>query len=124
MTEDREYAHEIYPHPGEDDTRPLAVDVPYLYARALGYEPSESWHDALTSDDITLRRLAMNRTMLLLAAREIALIADALAQGLAGDEAWKWAEERANEESGEWIWERAVHYGVNPEAIKPYSLGA
>lgn len=119
---DRKYAHEIYPHPQYGLVRPLAEDVPYLYARALGLEPGDSWHDALDSKDNARRALAMSRTNHLVAAREIALTADALLQGLSGDEAWKWAQERANEGSGEWIWERAVHYGVDPEAIKPYPL--
>lgn len=121
---DRKYAHEIYPHNPDGIVRQLAEDVPYLYARALGFEVDDSWHDALSSNDDARRALAMSRTNYLVAAREIALTADALLQGLTGDEAWKWSQERAEEESGEWIWERAVHYGVNPDLIKPYPMGA
>lgn len=33
----RRYAHELYPHE-EGTIRPLEVEVPYLYARALGLE--------------------------------------------------------------------------------------
>ena len=32
----RRYAHELFPHPDECEVRPLAVEVPYLYARAIG----------------------------------------------------------------------------------------
>ena len=34
----RRYAHEIYPHAALDEIRPLAAEVPYLYARAIGLE--------------------------------------------------------------------------------------
>lgn len=33
-TPDRQYAHEIYPHPGEDETRPLDAQVLEGDARA------------------------------------------------------------------------------------------
>ena len=113
----RRYAHEIYPHPGEGEVRPLDLDVPYLYARALGLGIwGTGWFDAEPGGH-------MERTHMLLAARDIALTADALAQGLTGDEAWTWAQERACDETGEWIWDRAVHYGIDPHRIKPYPCG-
>ena len=33
MRTKRRYAHELYPHAGEYEVRPLAVEVPYLYAQ-------------------------------------------------------------------------------------------
>lgn len=125
----RRYAHELYPHPGEREIQPLADAVPYLYARAVGHEVwGTDWHD-LGWDrdrreviDRAAFRLTSERTMALIAARSAALHADALLQGLTGEEAWTWAEERAAEESGEWIYERAVHYGVPAEKIKPYPV--
>ncbi|MFI5426086.1 hypothetical protein [Aeromicrobium sp. UC242_57] len=55
--------------------------------------------------------------------RQRALLADALLQGMGGQEAWEWAESRMDE-SGEWIYERAEHYGVPIEQIKPYPVVA
>lgn len=117
----RRYAHELYPHPEEGQVRPLAVDVPYLYALAVGYEVrGTSWFDISDPGD---RRRDADRTMALLRQRELALVADAILQGLTGDEAWQWAQERADDESGEWVAERAEVYGVPYDAIKPYPCG-
>lgn len=114
----RRYAHELYPHGAEHEVRPLAVEVPYLYARALGLELADtSW------TTVQPRTIAGDRTWHLIDARHRAFNADALLQGMAGEEAWQWAEQRAMEESGEIVWERAVHYGVDPDAIKPYPCG-
>lgn len=114
----RRYAHELYPHGAEHEVRPLAVEVPYLYARALGLEISgTNWVN------VEPRTIAGDRTWHLIDARHRAFNADALLQGMAGEEAWQWAEQRAMEESGEIVWERAVHYGVDPNAIKPYPCG-
>lgn len=114
----RRYAHELYPHPADDGTtQPLEEAVPYLYARAQGLEVNDTgWFDAPLKE-------SMDRTHHLIAARQIAFLADALHQGLTGQEGWEWADQRAGEESGEWVWERAVHYGVNPDQIKPYPCG-
>lgn len=54
MNTKRKYAHELYPHPAEGEVRPLAVEVPYLYARAVkpypcGPEPDQ--HDHLGDAD-------------------------------------------------------------------------
>lgn len=122
----RRYAHELYPHPGEFEVRELATDVPYLYARACGLEVwGTGWHDlsSATASTDSWRRAA-NRTMELIKARELAFVADALHQGLVGDEAWAWAQERASDETGELAYERAVHYGVDPTRIKPYPCGS
>jgi hypothetical protein len=115
----RRYAHELYPHPAEGEVRELAVEVPYLYARAIGFDfEGTSWF----ATDPEGRRERVDRTLALIAARGRALFADALLQGLTGQEAWEWAESR-NTPDGEWIWERAHHYKVDPDAIKPYPCG-
>jgi len=119
----RRYAHELYPAGGEWEVRPLAVEVPHLYAKAMGLEvEGTSWFDLLASDgDGPLK--AGNRIGQLVAARRLAFAADAMAQGLTGDEAWAWAQQHGNDESGELAWERAEHYDVDPYAIKPYPCG-
>lgn len=112
----RRYAHELYPHGEECVVRSLEVEVPYLYARAIGFEvKGTSWFEERG-------RAAVDRTNQLIDARHIALLADAMHQGLTGQEAWAWAETRMDE-SGEWIYGRAAHYGVKPELIKPYACG-
>lgn len=122
MQTKRKFAYELYPHPDEGEIRPLAVELPYLYAQAVGWESFHSgWLDDKTPEGMQ-RGLEYIRTMI--AARFRALIADALMQGLSGDDAWKWAEERNQADNGgEWIWERAAHYGVDTQAIKPYPCG-
>ena len=121
MRTKRRYAHELYPHPEEGEFRPLAVEVPYLYARAIGWDiDGTNWHALMDNRQF---QEANDRTYLMIGARGRALHADALLQGLAGQEAWEWAEVRNNPEGCEWIWERALHYGVNPDAIKPYPCG-
>ncbi|MGC0237295.1 hypothetical protein [Arthrobacter sp. SD76] len=112
----RRYAHELYPHGEEWQVRSLEVEVPYLYARAIGFDVrGTSWFE-------DRGRAAADRTNQLIDARHIALMADAMHQGLTGQEAWVWAESRMDE-SGEWIYQRARHYGVDPAQIKPYACG-
>lgn len=112
----RRYAHELYPHPADGEIRPLTVDVPYLYARALGFEvQGTSWYEATEH--------AGARTHILLNARELALTADALLQGLTGDEAWRWVQEYYSDETGELVGDRAQHYGIDWTTIKPYTCG-
>lgn len=112
----RRYAHELYPHGNEWEVRPLEVEIPYLYARAIGFDvQGTNWFK-------TDKELTGARTAQLLDARHIALMADAMHQGLSGQTAWEWAETRMDE-SGEWIYERAVHYGLDPALIKPYPCG-
>jgi hypothetical protein len=113
MTE-RKYAHEVYPQAAEYEVRPLAVEVPCLYARALGLATYSLDHSDLGK--------IVERINYMIASREIAFLADALLQGLTSDKAWEWAQQRADDETGEWVWERARHYGVDPEAIKAYPL--
>ncbi len=125
----RRYAHELYPHADEWEVRPLAVEVPYLYARAIGWDvQGTSWLDHPergTEAYKTHLRETNDRLALMIGAGQRALIADALLQGLSGQDAWQWAEERCGADNlGEWIWERAVNYGVDPAAIKPYPCGA
>lgn len=112
----RRYAHELYPGPDEWETRPLEVDVPHLYARAIGFDvQGTGWFAHVPKESI-------NRTHQMIDAQRIALMADAMLQGLTGQEAWAWVEGRVGE-AGEWIYERAVHYGVEPDKIKPYPCG-
>ena len=128
----RRFAHELYPHPDEWGVQPLAEAVPYLYARAIGLEVRDTdWFDlGGTPEDRKDEHgkfraeflLACERTNALVAARSAALHADALLQGLAGVEAWTWAEERASDETGEWAYERAAHYGVPADRLKPYPV--
>ena len=113
----RRYAHELYPHGEPSHARPLEVEVPYLYSRAMGLEIQDTgWFKNPGKE-------ANDRIMRLIDARMIALQADAMLQGLTGNEAWSWVVMRAADESGEWAWERAEHYGVEPEKIKPYPCG-
>lgn len=117
MTAQQQYAHQWYPNADEGETRPLAAETPHLYARALGLDvDGTDWIQAPANE-------RMLRIGLLEAARRTALLADALTQGMTGDEAWQWADTRAAEESGEWIFERAQVYGVNPDMIRPYPCG-
>ena len=114
----RRYAHEMYPHAEEGETRALAVEVPYLYAQAIGLNVwGTGW------SDVEPRQLMAARTQQLVYARREAFMADAMLQGLTGDEAWTWADLRAWDETGEWVYERAMHYGVPVERIKPYPCG-
>lgn len=118
----RRYAHELYPQAAEGEVRPLAVEVPALYALALGHEVwGTGWFTGIRDEQH--RREAADRTLMLVEARQVAFLADALAQGLTGDAAWEWVVQYTAEESGELVWERAVHYGVRPQAIKPYPCG-
>lgn len=112
----RRYAHELYPHAGEWETRPLDVELPYLYARAIGFQVQGTGWFADISE------ATGNRTAELITARQIALMADAMHQGLTGQKAWDWAIKRMDD-AGECVYERAVHYGVDPSAIKPYPCG-
>lgn len=132
MRTKRKFAHELYPHPAEGEVQPLHQAVPYLYAIARGMEVWETdWFDLSRPEDQEAdperanlaRRLTVARTIELIYARQCALHADALLQGLAGTDAWQWAEERMDEEGG-WIYERAIHYGVPVAMIKPYYVVA
>jgi hypothetical protein len=117
----RRYAHELYPHAEEGETRPLAVDVPYLYSRAVGLEVfGTGWFDLREDDEL---KMVGRRMTQLVTAYELALVADALLQGLAGDEAWAWAQNRLGDGAAEIVGERAIHYGVPYDAIKPYPCG-
>lgn len=115
-TTKRKYAHELYPHAEQDEARPLSVEVPHLYALAIGWEVLDTgWAKAD-------RELVSQRFHLLCMARERALLADAMFQGLSGDKAWRWVHEHLDE-SGELVWDRAVANGVDPNKIKPYPCG-
>ncbi|PPH51220.1 hypothetical protein [Rathayibacter sp. AY1E1] len=114
----RRYAYELFPEPEEGATHSLADGMPHLYARAIGFSVQDTgW------TDIEPRTRAGDRVMQMLSYAQIAFLADALLQGMTGDDAWRWADAKANEEAGEWLWERAEVYGVDPEQIKPYPCG-
>jgi len=116
MRTKRRYAHELYPHADEYETRPLAVEVPYLYARFVGFDVYDTgWFAADPAE-------TGPRIERLIDAARIALLADALHQGMTGDAAWKWADERIGD-GNEIAWERAEHYGVPTRDIKPYPCG-
>lgn len=112
----RRYAHELYPHADEWETRPLDVEVPYRLARAAGFRLDGSgWS---TADPAR----AMARTMEYLNEALIALLAVALHEGLSGDEAWQWVDVRLHEEIWQ-LWESCEKYGVPFDRIKPYPCG-
>lgn len=122
----RRYAHELYPEGPEGESRPLAVEVPYLLARTLGLSVwGTSWSEMLkTTEPDEVRRVAFDRSVEFCQTGQIAMLADALLQGMCGQEAWDWAEGRSQGDNlGEWAYERAVHYGIDPHLIKPYPCG-
>jgi hypothetical protein len=112
----RRFGYELFPHAEQDEVRPLAVEVPYLYARAMAWQVLETGFAKAN------RELVAQRYELMCLARQQALFADAVLQGMRGDEAWRWALKHLDD-AGEWVWERAEHYGVNPSMIKPYPCG-
>lgn len=117
----RRYAHELYPHPDDWEVRPLAVDVRYALAQAIGTKIEREWHDLIDAGGESAR-LAADRTMYHLARCEIALLAVALHEGLGGEDVWEFAQERASDEVDTIVWEYAVKYGIDPDAIKPYAI--
>lgn len=116
----RRYAHELYPHGEEFETRTLEVEVPYLYARATGLDVSGTGWMNMRDEQLPL---AGARTHESLAARHIAFLADALLQGKAGQEAWAWADRAMWDYEGGVMYDRATHYGVPVDQIKPYPCG-
>lgn len=125
----RRYASEIYPHAGEWEVRPLSVEVPYRYAEMAGHSSFDTgWLGLVESfPEGSLERrvaaqLTMSRIQLHIHTAELALLADALSQGMTGDEAWSWAMTRVIDDM-ESAYERAAHYGIPFERIKPYPCG-
>lgn len=112
----RRYAHELYPHADEWQARPLSTEVPYLYARFVGHAVhGTGWFAEIGPESVA-------RTLAFIDSARIALLADALAQGMTGDEAWTWADQRVTDDM-EVAWERAIHHGVPIDRIKPYPCG-
>ncbi len=112
----RRYAHELYPHADEWETRPLEQEVPYRLARAVGFQPEGTgWFNAAP-------KVAAARTVEYLNEARIALLAVALHEGITGNEAWQWVDVRLHEEIWQ-LWESCKKYGVNPDQIKPYPCG-
>lgn len=119
----RRFAHELYPHPDEYEIRPLAVEVPYLYARFVGLSVFETgWFEADWRDDEWAHLATGQRTLQFIGAARTALLADALQQGMTGDKAWAWAESRVTDDMGV-AYDRAVFHGVPIDEIKPYPCG-
>lgn len=114
----RRYAHELYPEGEEGETRDLAVEVPYLLARTLGLNVwGTGFMDAGSGEH------AMRAAEFVITGR-LALVADALLQGMSGQQAWEWADQRSGGDNlAEWAYERAVAYGIDPHRIKPYPCG-
>ncbi len=114
----RRYAHELFPHPDEGEARPLAVEVPYLLAMACGLDlkGTSAFTDAVTPKELG------DRVSRMVAAERLALLADALHRGLAGEEAWA-AVPSDPEALGETVWERAAAHGIDIDQIKPYGCG-
>lgn len=114
----RRFAHELYPSAEEWEVRPLEVEVPYLFARVIGLS---TWETGFLDADA---REQVARVEELVLTTDLALLTDALQQGLTGDEAWRYAQvggdgQAANEKA----YERAVHYGIPVGRIKPYPIG-
>lgn len=109
-----QYAHQIVPHPEDGEAAPLTELVRYHYAQAI------AWHlafaEAVAADpggiDFPLSQYIGHA--------HLALLHDALAQGLIGQESADWASTRNDSESCEWIWERGVACGLNPDEIRAY----
>lgn len=117
----RRYAHELYPHPGEGESRPLAVDARHALAMAIGSQVGREWHDLIGQGGESAR-VATDRTMYHLALADVAFLAVALADGLSGQEAWDWAREARGDEVDELLYEAAERFGVDWDAIKPYPI--
>ncbi|WP_449279111.1 hypothetical protein [Leucobacter sp. GX24907] len=116
----RRYAHELFPHAEEWETRPLDVEVPYRLARAVGFQvEGTSWFYGETQED--LRRTG-ERTMQMLNETRIALLAVALHKGMTGDAAWAWVDSHLHEEM-EQLYRSCKEYGVDVDRIKPYPCG-
>lgn len=116
----RRYAHELYPHAEEWETRPLEVEVPYRLARAVGFDVNgTSWYDAETPGE---RERMADRTMQMINETRIALLTVALHKGMTGDEAWAWVDQNVHEEM-EQLYDSCKEYGVDVHRIKPYPCG-
>lgn len=113
----RRYAHEIYPHADEWQVRPLALEVPYQLAMAVGASVfGTGWMEDPAS--------GRQRVAEAMARIEIALLADALHQGMTGEDAWTWVACGGDGQAQhELAYERAAHYGVPINLIKPYPCG-
>lgn len=123
----RKFAHELYPHADEFEVRPLALEVAYLYAIMVGLSVWDSdWYDvghgrdAKNPVDRPHIRLTNERIKAFIAAKEKALLADAMLQGMTGNTAWEWAMHRAVEDDSSSAYLRADFYNVPIEDIKPY----
>ena len=89
----------------------------------IPYETSPGAHADFAKGPQAEREIAGSRIHHLINARRLAFLADALHQGMTGQDAWEWAEGRALEETGELAYDRARRHGVPCDRIKPYPCG-
>lgn len=116
----RRYAHELFPHAEEWETRPLDVEVPYRLARAVGFDVNgTSWFTGDTKEE---HRRNGERTMAMINETRIALLAVALHKGMTGDVAWTWVDSHMHEEM-ELLYVSCKEYGIDVDLIKPYPCG-
>lgn len=118
----RRLAHELFPHPDEGEVRSLAIDAPYELARAIGLDLDREWHELLDTRNRADTRAATERTSAFITAARLALLADALHRGLAGQEAWEAAMGPSGDTLDEWVWLRACEHGIPVDKIKPYNI--
>lgn len=125
----RRYASEIYPYADEWEVRPLSVEVPHRYAEMVGTAALwTGWFDLASTypkgspEASIAAQLSMSRIAQHLLSAEVACLADALSQGMTGDEAWEWAMSRVTGDM-ESAYERADEHGIPFEQIKPYPCG-
>lgn len=111
-THEPKLAHEIVPHPDEGEKAPLETLVRYHYAQAEGW--IKAFSDAIGAGDYGPAGADFTLASFMGHIHR-ALLLDALAQGLVGQEAADWASERNHSEAAEWIWERAAVYGLDLE---------
>jgi hypothetical protein len=114
-TTEKKYAHDVVSHPVEGETRPIDVTVRYHYAQAI------AWHYAFAArigeawtaeSDFALSQY--------LGHSHLAFLYDALSQGRGGQETADWVSHRTGSSSPEFVWERAISHGIDPDAIRPY----
>lgn len=120
----RRYAHDLYPHVEEGETRPLETEVKYLYAQWHGHNTwGTDWFEVGKSEDPAKKTLSFERISYWSRIQQLALAADALLQGLTGQAAWDWIVAHRDVE-GEVTYDRAMKYlsDAELEQIRPYPV--
>lgn len=112
MTAAARYASEVVPEPGDDAS--LLDLTRYHVARALGF-----WRGFM---DAPIERVG-DRTLVVVAQSQVALLLVALHDGLSGEEAARWAFDRCHDgDAGEWLWAAGERLGIDPNSIKGYEV--